>query len=324
FPCGFSDGLAGVDTRAMLADGGWREYQERVGAWSWIRWPYDWLSRKGIDGFVPGSAFIAGLLLFLISGRDWARRNWPLLLLAVCQIVFWLLISPMARFAWPWLGVLTLLACSPLDESPVQKCRILMPIVAMLVGLVSMINRLDDPIRSFPVVSGLSSEQAYLASMEERHAGPDMGPPLDGIRELNRRFASGSLPGKVLIDTNMVAYADFPTIPAYDYLVVASLQRRCWWKVNGPPFLSMGGKSVGDDELINELRRVGIGSILARRGTPRAPAGEDGKIHAESEAVYDSADQFNEFIERWVREGRASREEFADSTLYTLRESSKK
>jgi hypothetical protein len=259
-------------------------------------------------------------MIFLASGRQRASKYWPLFVFALCQMALWLFIIPLARFGWPWLAVLTLFACAPLDEVPVRKHRLAIPVILLFIAVIPSANELVRPIGTWPVVQGLGSEHAYMARMEDEHAGQGLGPPLAGIRELNRRYARHQLAGTVLIDTNMTAYADFPTIPGYYYLTVATLKGKDWWKADGPPFLSMAGKCRTDRDFLAELKRLNISSILAKKDTERVQTASDGRIHPGSGVSFPTSEQFNNFMDRWVQEGRASREEFSDSILYTIHE----
>jgi hypothetical protein len=191
-------------------------------------------------------------------------------------------------------------------------------------ALLPMIGELWRPLATWNVVRGASDEAAYVARLEDYHAGAGMGPPLVGIRRMNAMYRAEPWTGRTLIDTNMVAHADFPTVPAMYYLIVQAAERGAWARTDGPPYLAYSGKAVDDESMWRELReRMNVGRILMRKGMEAPRAGADGRYHFGEvpEVSFREADRFEVFVERWVREGRAIKIDLGDSVLFVLRDS---
>ncbi|MEK6642678.1 MAG: hypothetical protein AABZ08_02125 [Planctomycetota bacterium] len=309
---------------AMFGNGEWQKYVRMTGPRVVVQWAADWIRKRGPDWPSPGPGFACGILLVLVSGRRWARVWWPAYVFVGSLTVMWLMVSPLTRFGWPWLSVAMVFACAPLSERPRSHGRFASSLLMIGAAVLPMVGELWRPLATWNVVRGASDEEAYLARLEDYHAGAGMGPPLVGIRRMNAMYRAEPWAGWTLIDTNMVAHADFPTVPATYYLIVQATERGAWARADGPPFLAYAGKAVDDESMWRELReRMKIDRILMKKGMGTPRAGSDGRYHFSEtpEITFDEADRFEMFVERWVREGRAIKIDLADSVLFVLRDS---
>lgn len=309
---------------SMFGNGGWPAYVRDQWPRSALKWTYDWICKRGQpDWFSPGPGFIGAFLLVLAAGRRWWRDWWPVCLFVVCFTAMWLLVSPLTRFGWPWLGVASVLACAPLSETPRSRWRIAASLVLVASAVLPLIGELYRPLATVNVVRGSANVPAYLARLEDYHAGTGEGPPLVGIERMNAMYRAEPWKGRTLIDTNMIAYADFPTVPASYYLIVQAAERRAWARADGKLCLAYSGKAVDDTAMWRELReRMGIDHILMKKNMGTPMPGADGRYHFGEvpETSFGEEDRFEVFMDRWVREGRAIRVDLGDSVMYALRE----
>jgi hypothetical protein len=167
----------------------------------------------------------------------------------------------------------------------------------------------------------LESDRAYLTRTLIHDAGPKVAPPMKGIAWLNELYAAQPSDDRVLIDTNLTAYADFPAIPAPYYIMAESFAKRTWARTDGPVCLSLSGKRCSDEDMLAELiDRLHVGWILQKKGMPLHPEPADGRCFSSLDRsfLYSREDRFDVFVERWRRRGWVMREEFDDSVLYTF------
>ena len=73
-----------------------------------------------------------------------------------------------------------------------------------------------------------------------------------------------------------------------------------------------------DDERREAIEK--LKSAYQKKMDQQAQAANDGRIHLASGVSFPVSEQFNNFMDRWVQEGQATREEFSDSILYTIHE----
>lgn len=309
---------------SMFGNGAWPAYVRDQWPRSAVKWAYDWICKRGQpDWFSPGPGFIGAILLALWAGRRWWRDWWPVCLFVVCFMGLWLAVSPLTRFGWPWLGVASVLACGPLSETPRSRWRIAASLVLVASAMLPLVGELYRPLATVNVVRGSANIPAYLARLEDYHAGSGEGPPLVGIERMNAMYRAEPWKGRTLIDTNMIAYADFPTVPASYYLIVQAAERGAWARADGKLCLAYSGKAVDDTAMWRELReRMDIDHILMKKGKGTPTPGAGGRYHFSEvpESSFGEEDRFEVFMDRWVREGRAIRVDLGDSVMYALRE----
>ncbi|MBI5762071.1 MAG: hypothetical protein HZA51_00950 [Planctomycetes bacterium] len=308
---------------AMFGNGSWSTYVHEKGPRVVVQWAFDWIRKCGPDWFSPGPGFLCAFLLAISSGRRWWRAWWPVYMFILMAVIMWLAVSPLTRFGWSWLGVASVLACAPLSETPRSRWRMAASLLVVVSALLPMIGELYLPLATVNVVRGSANIPAYLARLEDYHAGTGLGPPLVGIERMNEMFRAEPWKGRTLIDTNMMAHADFPTVPANYYLIVQAAERKAWARTDGPPCLAFSGKVVDDAAMWRELReRMDIDHILMKKNMGVPAAGSDGRYHFGEvpETSFGEEDRFEVFMDRWVREGRAIRIDLGDSVMYALRE----
>jgi hypothetical protein len=314
--------LHGGNFGSMFTNGLWPDYLAKNGFKVVYRWAIDYMKyRFAQEGFNPGPAFMAGAILFVGSGRLWWRRYWAVGLFALILMMFWFGISPLTRFGWPWMAALIILACAPLSERPIYLPRLMIPVFLLGLSVIPLLSEsIHHPVTTWQVVRGAGDPHGYLARMEDFHVGDGYAPPLEGIRAANKMYHKGELPGRVLLDTNLVAYADFPSVPSLYYLIVRATQQEVWARSDGYPCLSMAGKVGGDDVVLNEFARLDVRHVLIKKNRPKPVAAADGTYGSAADVGrrYTNEDRFDVFIERWVREGLARRVEYGDSILYSL------
>jgi hypothetical protein len=326
FPTGFaSRGLSHEFTVKFASTLSWKEYTLPLGAVRVALWPYFWTIKRFVDPLSPGPGMIAGVLLIAASWRMWARRYWPLFLLTALLIPLWFFISALTRFAWPWLMLLMVFACAPLSERPLRWHRALVPVLLLVVAVPVALCELITPgaavVRTVTNLAGLEGDTAYLERALQADA-KQSAPPIAGMLRLNRLHAEHPLPGRVLIDTNLVAYADYRTVPVPYYLQAQWFDGLNWERLDYSDYvLAAAGKKVSDEVMLAELvGRLNVSHVLLDR-TRKVPAGRlepDGCYYAITRRrfLFREEDRFDVFMQRWVEAGLVRRTDWRDSVLY--------
>ena len=287
----------------------WDKYVFQFGNSALLTWPYLWVVKGFVDGNSPGPACLVGLLLLLAGGRDWLRRFWPLLILSGLLVPLWFFVSPLTRFAWTWLIVPIVLACGPLSERPVRIFRAALPIVLLIASFGITLAELSRAALASNNLRGLESDRAFLNRTLQQDAGLEVAPPMSGIARLNQIYTAQPSHDRVLIDTNLTAYADFPTIPAPYYIMAESFSKKTWARSPGPVCLSLSGKRCSDEEMLSELiDRLQVGHILQKKGMPKP----------EQSGLFPPEERFDQFIRRWQTRDWVTGEDLRDSILYSF------
>jgi hypothetical protein len=170
-------------------------------------------------------------------------------------------------------------------------------------------------------VLGHESNLRYLTQLAAIQNSADQVPPLHGMRALNDMYHARPGMGRVLLDTHLVAYADFPHIPAPMYFWVRSGTTEPYHRiVSWPPLLRNCAKRVSDQELLTELtERLGVHHVLLSRNGGRPPSAVNGQYADDERGGFlAEAERLDLVLDRWTQAGLVTRRRFPDSTLYSF------
>jgi hypothetical protein len=320
FPTGFSNrDLSPEFVHAWTTSNTWDKHLLPLGWKLWL-WPYFWVTKDFYDPLSPGPAFLIGGLMVLYRWRDWRARVWPMLLITLVSVPLWFFVMPLTRFTWHWLVLLMIFACGPLSERPRRWSAMIPVLICAVIAPLTILCELGRTIQTGRNLLGLETDHAYLSRVVPMDVGPDYAPPLDGTWALNERTQPRSSDRRVLYDSNLIAFADFPTINAPDYLQVAALTDRVWESHDGLS-LCQSSTRIGDAELLDELwNRLQIDHILVRKGRncpDNAATARDGQADRRESSVK-GENRFNVIMDHWTTRGLLTRTDYPDSILYTF------
>jgi hypothetical protein len=287
----------------------------------WL-WPYDWVRKEFVDPLSPGPALLVGVLMIPVLGLDWLRRRWPMLLLVVVQVGFWVVMALLTRFALPWLAVVAVLACAPLSRPRLSwPGRVIGGALVVCALWVCLAMVPDLKLRWNQVVGKLPHER-YLA-WQFAFQAEECAPPLQGILETNWLYHEHGWKGRILLDTNLVGYADFPNVPFRYYLQANSGRDGIYRDLGcGPPAMTTAVRRVSDQALLEELTmRLGVKHVLLKKAGSVPPPAQDGTYNDPLDpGRIPQEDRLDLVLERWASAGIAHKREFLDSVLYSLDE----
>ncbi len=280
----------------------------------WL-WPVYWVKKGFVDPLSPGPAFVVGAILLMTEKDNY--RYWPLYLVVAMLLVLWWMISPLTRFAWPWLSILIVFACAPLSKGFSQRHKKLLPVLLVVIAVPTIAHEMLPSVNAWNNILGRENHQHYLERVFPIHAGKTVSPPVQGIFALNRLYSEQPFTDRVLLDTNLVAYADFRTIPGPYYLMVETLgDQRLFRLAAGPVTLSLAGKGT-DEEALRELERLNVKYILVKKETPSIK-----DVKPQDYLKLKMPDRKPQSLlvglERWVQQGLAVKREYQDSLLYII------
>jgi hypothetical protein len=293
---------------------------DRYGVPAW-QWPYAWVCKTFVDQNSPGPAYLVGLLAVPALGWPWLRRRWPLLVLVLLLAAAWLTIAALTRFAYPWLAVLAVLACAPLSKRPVPWAGVLGSGLLVVCAVPVILGQLPGVRLKWCHLFGHESHMSYLGALLPIYNGAEQAPPLLGMRQVNEMYHARPGMGAVLLDTHLVAYADFPHIPAPLYFWARSGPAEPFFRIVSWPAVVMNcAKRISDRALLAELTgRLGVRHVLLSRAGSAPPPAEAGQYPDEDLGGFlPEQERLDLVLERWVRDGLVARQSFPDSTLYSF------
>ena len=297
----------------------WRVYVLPLGPKRVAMWPYYWVRKGFVDPLSPGPAVLAALGVIALNARRWFGRHWPLWAIILLLVPLWFFISPLTRFALPWVGLLAVYAAAGLSDREAGACSRVVAWLCVLAVVPVIVSGLAGHLTAAQNFVGVESDGDYARRTLRAHAN-GFAPPLDGIEALNRLAAAAPTDARVLLDTNLSAYADVRTIPVPYWLMLENTWARTWGFVGGGQVcLHRTLKLTSDDAALQELvGRLNVGYVLM--GRHPAPEPSDGAYRAAGRPgpSFPESERFDRFMQRCVDRGLARKIVLDDSTLFVL------
>jgi hypothetical protein len=272
-------------------------------------WPVTWVLKKFVDPLSPGPALLVGAVVLVALGRTWWRANWPLLLFTGAQILFWFSISPLTRFAYPWLSVMFVLAAAPVALRTASRVRLVIPLALLIAALPVLLVEAPGLSGKLRHLWNRESNEIYLSRTLRQQATPTFMPPLRAFSDLNVAYRQAKWPGRVLVDSNLTAYAEFPTVPGTYYFKARTYDSPLY---KGAPladyrhfFNRTYSLNVSPDDWLSEVcERLNVDHvILSRRNYP---------------PTQNEPTRCDQVLDAFVRAELAVRREYADYVLYSF------
>jgi hypothetical protein len=254
------------------------------------------------------------MLLLPWLGRDWWRRYWPLALVVGVQAVLWFLISPIARFAYPWIPCLMLLACAPLMRRQVPRALMLVPLILVVCAVPPVLSKVQIFASRTRMACQGENDERYLVNHFPREFGCWI-PPIEGILRLNGVVESSDQ-CRVAVDHNMLAYADFQTV-ALPYYLMAFCPSADAERIAAVQSGRMEARELIDDSaLLRDLvEKLNVRYFLIGKQKIEPPHPERNPF---ASAIFVRM-AMDRIADHWVAQGLLDKQELSDSFLYTVR-----